>query len=1359
MGTNVQLKESGNESTAQPGVERVSRLAGVRIAPLSAAQQQIWVHTQLVPEIPIYNEPVTIHRRGSLDVPALERTLTEIVRRHESWRTTFTLVGGEPVQVVDAVKPVQLQVTDLSRFPAMQRESEARRLALEDAVRPFNLSQGPLFRALLVRLSDTEHRLFLTLHHIIFDGYSIYRVLLPELAVLYKAFSNDQESPLPELPTQYPDFALWEREWLSRNGRLQSQLAYWRKQLGGGLSVLQLPSDRRRPAIQSFRGAIQPVAFSKGLSDTLKMLSRQEGATLFMSLVAAFSVLLHRYSALADVSIGTVSSGRKRSELEGLLGYFLNPVVLRCDLSGDPSFRELLRRTREVTLDALSNDDAPFAQVVNEVHPSRSLSFNPLFQALLTLEPPLPATQDGWTVALTQSEVDSGISKFDLCLELDDQPSGLVGRFKYSTDLFEPATVARMAGHLTTLLEGIVANPGKAISSLPMLTEQERQQVCVAWNENGAQYPADVCLHQLVTTQAERTPEALASVAGDRQLTYRELDLRSNQLAAYLQKRGIGPEIPVGLYLEPSCEMVVGILGVLKAGGVCVPLDPSYPAERLAHVLSDTGLGMLLSQECLRSKLPPSTAEILCLDSDWAEVDRESSDPIPSQCTPQNLAYVIYTSGSTGKPKGVQITHGNLVHSTYARSLYYGAQPGGRFLLLSSFSFDSSLVGIFGSLCKGDTLVLTPGPVQSNLPGLAQLVSQNRISHLLCVPSLYSLLLEQAKPGQLASLKAAIVAGESCPVELVERHYDALPQATLFNEYGPTEGSVWSTVYKCEPATDREVLPIGRPIPNVKVYVLDPHLNPLPIGARGELHIGGPGVVRGYLHRPTETAERFIADPFSDVAGARLYKTGDLVRYLPDGNLELLGRLDHQVKIRGFRIELEEIENVISQYPGIALAVVAPHQEGAAEPTLIGYVVPVVASEFDPEKLRGFLSQKLPSAMIPSVFVVLESLPLTPNGKVDRHALPASPRTVLATRVVQPSNDVESDLVEIWEGIFDRQGIGVTDNFFDLGGHSLLVAKLLLRIEQRFEKRLSLAHVFHAPTIRQLATLLDGQSDVLHNPAVVPIQPRGSKPPLFWVRGGPLFLPLANRLGADQPLLGLHLPASDANRLSLPYQLEDIAAALVSRMREVQPEGPYYLAGLCVNGVIAYEMARQLALDGQRVALLALFDAQNPAYYEDYTLESRSQLLRGRIKFQISKFRKGRLAGLPDFLRERVIGAHRRLSVRFWRMWYAMGFRVTVKHLEDFESIVHPASFVYRPKTYPGRAVFFQSSDWPTDAYWDFYTSWNGLLDGGLQVHRIHDGHEAMFYEKNVDVVAAKLRESLAAAQRNSQAAAEPLFR
>jgi surfactin family lipopeptide synthetase A len=1331
-----------------PGSSRsIPRLSG-NTAPLSFAQQQIWLHTQLVPEIPIYNEPVTIRRDGPLDVPVLERALTEIVRRHQAWRTTFTLVNGEPAQVILPAAPVHLRLVDLTGLPSSTRELEAEKLGVAEAVLPFDLSQGPLFRALLVRFRDTEHRLFLTLHHIIFDGYSIYRVLLAELATLYRVFSEGGESPLPEPTIQYSDFSLWERDWFSRNGHLSSQLAYWRKQLGGDLPVVQLPADHPRPAVQTFRGAIHPVVLSRELADALKLLSRRERATLFMTLMASFAVLLHRYSGLEDVAIGTVSSGRKRSELEGLLGYFLNPLVLRNDLSGDPTFRELLNRTRNLTLDALSNDDAPFTEVVNELHPNRSLSFNPLFQVLLTLEPPMSETQEGWTVALTQSEIDTGISKFDLCLELDDRPSGLVGRFKYSSDLFESETVARMAGHLTTLLQSIATDPDQRISQLPVLTLPERQQICVEWNNTAAAYPSDLCLHEMFARQAERTPEAVALVDGDRQIAYRELDCRSNQLAAYLQKRGVGPEIPVGLYLEPSPEMILGIVAVLKAGGACVPLDPSYPAERLAHVSEDTQFQVLLTQSHLRSQLPPEIPQIVSLDSDWAQLEHESADPVSSQCGPENLAYVIYTSGSTGKPKGVQITHRNLVHSTHARSLYYGTDAG-RFLLLSSYAFDSSLVGILGTLCRGGTLVLTPGPLQSNLTRLADFVEQHRVSHLLCVPSLYSLLLDQAKSAQLGTLRVAIVAGESCTPELVKRHYAQLPQTVLFNEYGPTEAAVWSTVYKCQPEQSGKLVPIGRPIPNAQIYVLDAHLNPMPVGAPGELYVGGPGVARGYLNRPAETAERFVQDPFSGNPGDRLYKTGDVVRYLSSGDLELLGRLDHQVKIRGFRIELEEIEAVIAQCEEVQQVAVAIRHDEPSQPRLIAYVVPSDRASFETQTVKGFLSKKLPEAMIPSDFVVLESLPLMPNGKIDRHALVFPVQGAVVPAQFEPSsNPLEAKLVKIWESVLNKQRIGVTDNFFDLGGHSLLVAKLLLRIEQRFGKRLSLANVFQAPTVRQLAAMLDGQTDSLHHPAVVPIQPLGSRPPLYWVRGGSLFLPLAKRLGTDQPLLALHLPVSDASRLPVPYKFEDIARALVARLREVQPEGPYYLAGLCVNGVIAYEMARQLVAQGQQVPFLALFDAQNPAYYEDYTHESHRQLAQRKLEYQLRNLRRGGLSGVPGFIHGRLAGARLRARVRYWRIYCGLHLRVSEKRLQDLETIIHPTSFAYRPQSYPGRIVFFQSTDWPGGRYWDFYASWNDMCHT-LEVHKIPQGHETMFHEANVDLVANLLQNCLSKAGTN----------
>ncbi len=1319
-------------------------------APLSFAQQQVWLHAQLVPEIPVYNEPVTIRRQGSLDVAALERALTEIIRRHEAWRTNFTLVEGEPVQVIQPATAVCLPVTDLSRLPETQREASAQRLAHEDALRPFDLSAGPLLRALLVKLSEHEHRIFLTLHHIIFDGYSIYRVFLAELATLYTAYSQGQDCALPEPPIQYSDFARWEREQWSRNQHLSVQLAYWRKQLSGNLPVLPLPFDNPRPAVQSFRGAIHPVQFPRPLVDSLKLLSRREGATLFMTLLTAFAVLLHRYSSAEDVVMGTVSSGRKRTEFEGLLGYFLNPVVLRNDLSGDPTFQELLRRARNVTLDALSNDDVPFTEVVNALHPNRSLSLNPLFQVLLTLEPPLPETQDGWTVALTQSEVDTGFIKFDLCLELDDRPNGLVGRFKYSSDLFSADTISRMAGHLTVLLQGIAANANRHISELPILTAGEEHQICVEWNDTDAGFPTDLCLHQLVMVQAGRTPEALALVDGNRQLNYGELDRQSNQLAAYLRKRDVVKETPVGLYLRPSCEMIVGILGVLKAGGVCVPLDPAYPPHRLEQVVEDSQVRLVLAMQQRRPPLPHSSLEVTCLDSAWEQISQESGEFIPDECRPENSAYLIYTSGSTGKPKGVQITHRNLVHSTHARSLYYGPE-GGRFLLLSSFAFDSSLAGIFGTLCRGGALVLTPGPLQENLTGLASFIAQHRISELLCVPSLYSLLLEQAKPGQLDSLRAAIVAGESCPADLVERHHQLLPRTALFNEYGPTEAAVWSTVYKFEPQRSEKSVSIGRPIPNAKVYVTDSHLNPLPVGVPGELCIGGPGVVRGYWNRPEETAARFVHDPFSTQSGARLYKSGDLVRYRADGNLELLGRFDQQVKIHGFRIELGEIEAVVVESKDVRQAVVTLRAQGAGEPTLVAYVVPADPLRFDPESLRRFLSNKLPEAMLPSAFVVLAELPLTPNGKIDRQALPAASRPVSTVESVPASSALESQLVEIWESVLDRHGIGVTDNFFDLGGHSLLVAKLLLRIEQHLGKRLSLANVFQAPTVRQLAALLQGETQPKHHPAIAPIQPLGAKPALFWVRGGPLFLSLANRLGPDRPFLGLHLPVADAVRLPVPYKFEDIASALVTRLREVQPEGPYHLAGLCVNAVIAYEMARLLEVQGHKVALLVMVDGQNPAYYQDFSEQSRTEVISKKLRFHLRKLRQGGLLGLPGFVVGRAIGIGLRLSVGRWRLYHKMGWRVSEKHLQaDLDTIVHPASYLYRPEPYPGHIVFIQSTDWPTCKYFDFYESWEGMIAGGVEVHKIPGGHQAMFYEENIDALASKLQVCLTAAEASS---------
>jgi surfactin family lipopeptide synthetase A len=1320
----------------------IPRSTDEKAIPVSYAQEQIWLHAQLVPHIPIYNEPVTMHRDGILDVPALERTLTEIVRRHAAWRTSFAFVHGDPVQVIHPVAPVHLPVVDLRDTAFSEREPQALRLAKESALRPFDLCRDMLFRGFVVHFSETEHRLFLTLHHIVFDGYSISRVFLPEVAALYSAFSAGGTPALRDLPIQYSDFAIWHRAWLAQNSRLSSQLAFWRKQLAGDLPVLQLPGDRTRPPIPSFRGAMEPLTIERKLGDSFRRLAQSEGATLFMALLAGFSLLLQRYSSSCDLTIGTVSAGRKRAETERLLGCFINPVVLRIDLTGDPTFRELLRRARSVTLEALSNDDVPFAQVANEVLANHTLSSHRLFQVLFTLEPTLLEATEGWSVSLTQPEVDTGTSRFDLSLELDDRPEGILGRFRYSTDLFERPTIVRMKGHLAILLNSIAANPDRPISQLALLTPPEEQEIRVQWNDTATNYPADQVLHQLFVRQAQRTPEAVALVAGSDQLTYRELDRRTNRLAAYLQARGIRAEKPVGLYLEPSAEMIVGTIGVLKAGGACVPLDPSYPTERLSYAIRDTQLELILTLQRLSSQLPSSEVAVVCLDSEWKLVEQLDQDPVPPDCGPENLAYVIYTSGSTGKPKGVEITHRNLVHSTHARTLYYPPGPA-KFLLLSSFSFDSSLAGIFGSLCQGGRLVLTPGTLKSNLTRLSHLIQEHEITRLLCVPTLYGLVLEQAKSGELASLQEVIVGGESCSPELIERHYKLAPQATLFNEYGPTEAAVWSTVHKCSPGISSSLVPIGKPIPNARTFVLDPNLNLVPVGVAGELYIGGPGVVRGYLNRPAETEKSFVPDLFSDVPGARLYKTGDIARYLPDGNLELQGRFDHQVKIRGFRIELEEVESAISEFQRVRSAAAAVRQPSGTEPMLVGYVVPKNGMKFEIEELRRFLSWKLPEAMVPSRFAILESLPLMPNGKVNRHALSTVAIEVAAEEVVPPKHALESALVEIWRDILRKTDIGVTTSFLDLGGNSLLIAKLLLRVERQFGKRLSLSDVFQSPTIRQLAALLHQQTPRPSHPGVIPLQPEGSKTPLYWVDGGPLFLPLARSFDKDQPVLGLRIPVSEAGRFRVPFRIEEGAGELVRYLLKVQPSGPYYLAGLCINGLVAYEMARQLASEGHEVTMLGLFDVPAPPPKQVSLVDSDEKPRPTKVAMLWTELLQGGIAGALGFAHRRYKAIARRFKLLRWRIQQSLGLKLNVnKILNDPDAVEEPASYLSKPRPYAGHVTFFQSDDWQLSN-----EGWGSLISGGSEVHRVAGGHLSMFHEENVGSVAGELQACLSACQ------------
>ncbi|MFN2513804.1 MAG: amino acid adenylation domain-containing protein [Pyrinomonadaceae bacterium] len=913
--------------------------------PLSFAQQRLWFLDQLEPGSSFYNVAQAFRISGALNLSALQKSFETIVTRHESLRTTFMTADGSPVQVVAPTLKMALPVTDLSELPEAEREAESRRLSTEEARLPFDLERGPLIRASLLRLQALEHVLLLNMHHIISDGWST-GVFVRELTALYEAFSKGQPSPLPELTIQYADFAVWQRDWLSGEV-LEQQLSYWKGQLTGAPAVLDLPTDRLRPAVQSYRGAHQSMILSRELTDSLKELSQREGATLFMTLLAAFQTLLMRYTSQEDIVIGSPIAGRTRAETENLIGFFINTLVLRTDLTGDPTFRELLGRVRELTFAAYDHQDVPFEKLVEELQPERSLSRNPLFQVMFTLLNAPGKNLELPGLTLRPLPADSGTTQFDIALAMFDGEEGLRGAFGYSTDLFDASTMTRMVSHFHTLLEGIVANPDQHLSALPILTEAERQQLLVEWNDTQADYPKGQCIHDLFEIQAKHTPDAVAVVFEGEQLTYGELNRRANLLGNHLQKLGVGPEVRVGIMMERSLEMLVGLLGVLKAGGAYVPLDPAYPEERLSFMMNDAEVPVLLTQARLAPSLPPHGAVVIRLDADWAMIAGGSAENPISGAEAENLAYVIYTSGSTGEPKGVMIPHRALVSHCTAAANHYALQSNDRILQFASISFDVAAEEIFPYWLIGAAVVIRPDEVAASIKDFVRFVEKEELS-VIDLPAAFwhqwVSELNGTAPSLPASLRLVIVGNEKVLPERLATWQKTMGLGVRWiNAYGPTEATITTTTY--EPMGCREVntgssVPIGRPLANKQVYILDRYLQPVPIGVPGELYIGGDTLARGYLNRPNLTAERFIPHPFSTELGARVYKTGDVARYLEDGNIEFLGRSDYQVKVRGFRIELGEIEAILAKHTGVHEAVVVTREEDSGDQRLVAYVVP-----------------------------------------------------------------------------------------------------------------------------------------------------------------------------------------------------------------------------------------------------------------------------------------------------------------------------------------------------------------------------------------------------------------------------------
>ena len=1079
------------------------------VIPLSFAQQRLWFLDQLEPGSAFYNMPAARRLSGHLNVEALEQALTAIVARHESLRTTFTTVDESPVQVIAPAQRVALPVIDLSNLPASDGEAEAQRLATEEMLRPFNLAQGPLVRASLLRLQAEEHVLLLSMHHIISDGWSL-AILFRELTTLYAAFGSGQPSPLQKLPIQYADYAVWQRDWL-QGEVLEEQLAYWKAQLAGAQEVLELPTDRARPAMQTFRGARQFMTLPKSVSEALRSLSRQEGVTFFITLLAAFQTLLMRYSGQHDIVVGSPIAGRTRTETEELIGFFANTLALRTDLSGDPSFRELLARVREVTLGAYEHQDIPFEKLVEELQPERTLSHAPLFQVMFSLQDAQSKVLNLHGLSLSSVSIDTGTSKFDLTLQMSEGAEGLNGRLEYNTDLFDEATITRMLTHFEVLLRGIATDPNRCLSQLPLLIAAEQRQLLVEWNATHAEYPRDLCAHHLFEAQAALTPEAVAVVFQDQRFTYAQLNERANQLAHYLRARGVGPEARVGILVERSLEMVVGVLGILKAGGSYVPLDPAYPAERLAFMLADAAASVLLTQHHLVPVLPPSDATVVCLDADWAAIAEQRTENLASAVEPDNLAYVIYTSGSTGRPKGVAMPHRALVNLVEWQMRHSALGAGARTLQFASLSFDVSFQEMFSTWRAGGELVLIPEELRRDPAGLLRLLEEEAVERLF-VPFVALQQLSEVSDSEgivPSGLREVVTAGEQLQItRQVASLFGKLRGCTLDNHYGPSESHVVTAYRLSGEVGEWAVLPpIGRPIANTEIYILDGQWQPVPVGVAGELYLGGDGLARGYLNRAELTAERFIAHPFCAEASGRLYRTGDLARYMADGNVEFLGRKDEQVKLRGYRIELGEVEAVLSEHRAVREAAAVVREDVVGDKRLVAYVVAhgdesvaggelrrELSSDWSGEQRRSELSselrrhmkEKVPEYMVPASFVVLDELPLTPSGKVDRRALPAPDegRREIEQQYVGPRSAVEEVVAGIWAEVLKVERVGIHDNFFELGGHSLLATQVISRVRKSLQVEMPLRTLFEEPTVAGLtkeAVRIWGDPDVVED--------------------------------------------------------------------------------------------------------------------------------------------------------------------------------------------------------------------------------------------------------------------------------------
>jgi amino acid adenylation domain-containing protein len=1316
---------------------------GSTSVPLTPRQERLWVLDNLVPELSAHNVTSALRLVGRLDITALQESLDAELRRHSKLRSTFPAEQGRPMQVTVDDLRVRPEVFDISVVPVELRAAEAQRLLAEEARRHFDLARGPLLRAGVVRLADEEHLLVVTTHEIMCDSASLDRLL--------QSLGESHAAHTPGLQTQAP------RDLPDMSAPVvDAQQRYWIEQLKGA-ATLDLPSDFPRPPIRTYRGSTESFVVPASVAAGLKSLAGQEETSLFEVLLAAFQVVLLRYTNQEDIVVGAPLPESTPALAGEVCGPPANLVVLRTDLSGNPTFRELLARAHRVVRGAYANGDLPFERLVAALQPSRDQSRTPLFQAAIVLDSGGSALSHFHGLASERLSIHNSGARYDLTLRVSWDAERLSAALEYSTDLFTVARMRRLCGHLQTLLAGVLADPDQRIRSVPLLTDAERHQQLVAWNHTVAEYPSQMGVHHLVEAQAARVPDAVAITFEDHAITYRELNQRANRFARYLQRLGVGPEVIVGVHLERSIDMVVALLAIHKAGGAYLPLDPLFPSERLAYMVDDSRAAIVVTQARLAGTLSTGQAEVVQVDTDWPRIEEHAADDLQWSAAADRLAYVLYTSGSTGRPKGVQVLHRGVVNFLTTMRWRPGLSSDDVLLSVTTLSFDIAGLELFLPLSTGARVVLVGSAVAASGAHLLAAMQTSGATVMQATPATWRMLLTAGWKGS-PGLRV-LCGGEALPGDLAAQ---LLPRCqSLWNMYGPTETTIWSTVYPVTAAAD-SVVSIGRPIANTQVYVLDAGLQPVPIGVAGELFIGGDGLARGYLNRPELTAERFILDPFAADRSARLYRTGDLVRWREDGNLEYLQRVDTQVKIRGYRIELGEIENTLNAHPGVKEAVVLAREDEPGDQRLVAYLILDQEPPPTTSELRVALREKLPEYMVPAIFVTLDALPLTPNGKVDRKALPApdQSRPELERAFVAPRNAIETRLAEIWQDLLKVDSVGVKDDFFELGGHSLLVAPLFARIEKALGVDLPLATIFRTTTVEQLAALMRDERPARGHSSVVPIRRGGTQPTLFCVHGGQgttlVFLKLAQLLGDDQPVSGVEALGLEDGQGSPHTRVEEFAAQYVADIRAVQPHGPYYLSGYCFGGVVAFEMAQQLRRDGQEVALLVLFNAPHPRNVlesEWRAPESANAKLQRRKREFTQLGLKQRYDAIRGIVTWRFNWAEMRVYQRLAQLYVASGVRLP-RRFRRMYLLDHTnrAQDMYAPSVYPGQLVLFRGDG----LYRIPELGWRDFVAGGIEAYAVPGSHHQnsdMMTEPYVHTVVAHLQRVLQRTQ-NGQASA-----